>query len=95
MDDSVARAFAGQNFDAIAAALERAGTAWGRLNDLPGLARHPALRRVSVTVPRRDLSIVAPAPIVDGQSPGLGPVPALGEHSAEIRAEFAPGAGDA
>ncbi|MCC5970221.1 MAG: CoA transferase [Pararhodobacter sp.] len=90
VDATVARAFACQNFDAIAAALERAGTAWGRLNDLPGLARHPALRRLPVTVPGRDLSIVAPAPIVDGQSPGLGPVPALGEHSAEIRAEFAP-----
>ncbi|KPQ05670.1 MAG: putative acyl-CoA transferases/carnitine dehydratase [Rhodobacteraceae bacterium HLUCCA12] len=92
VDATVAEAFARQDFDAIAAALERAGTAWGRVNDLPGLASHPALRRVPVAVPGRDLSIIAPAPIVDAQGPALGPVPALGAHSQSIRAEFAPGA---
>lgn len=90
VDGKVAQAFAAQPFAALAEALERAGTAWGRLNDLPGLARHPALRRVPVAVPGRELSLIAPAPLVDGETPALRAVPAIGEHGAAIRSEFAP-----
>jgi hypothetical protein len=33
--------------------------------------------------------VIAPPVIVDGARPSLGRVPALGEHGAAIRAEFA------
>lgn len=71
-----------------AARLREAGTAYGFVNGLAELARHPALRRVSVETPSGWASIVAPPAKRDGEPPTLGRVPAIGEHSAMIRAEF-------
>ncbi|WP_241665509.1 CaiB/BaiF CoA transferase family protein [Teichococcus oryzae] len=69
--------------------LNRARTAFGFVNELPDLPGHPALRRVPVETPGGMASIVAPPALADGAAPALGPVPAIGEHSAAIRAEFA------
>ena len=69
--------------------LEAAGIAWGRVNDVPGLARHPALRRIPVAVPGGQIAMVAPAPVFDFADPNLRAVPAIGEHSILIRAEYA------
>lgn len=67
--------------------LNKAKTAFGFVNDLASLGQHPALRRMDVAVPGGIASIVAP-PVIDGSQKQLGPVPAVGEHSAAIRAEF-------
>ena len=72
----------------VTALLNTAKTAFGFVNDLAALAHHPALRRTDVAVPGGTASIVAP-PVIDGTPKHLGPVPAVGEHSAAIRAEFA------
>jgi itaconate CoA-transferase len=56
---------------------------------MAALAHHPALRRVTVRTPGGPVSIAAP-PVITSEDPvDLGPVPAIGEHSAAIRAEFA------
>jgi itaconate CoA-transferase len=69
--------------------LRAANTAFGFVNDIPALAAHPALRRVAVGTPAGGaVRIIAPPAIVDGAAAQLGPVPAIGEHSALIRAEF-------
>jgi crotonobetainyl-CoA:carnitine CoA-transferase CaiB-like acyl-CoA transferase len=58
------------------------------VNDVAGLARHPALRRVRVETPSGPVALAAPAASAgDGARP-LGAVPALGEHTQAIRAEF-------
>ncbi len=44
---------------------------------------------MTVATPGGPASIVAPPAIRDGAKPELGPVPAIGEHSALIREEFA------
>ena len=73
------------------ARLTRARTAFGRVNDMHGLAAHPALRRTPVRTAHGEVSLVAPAARHAGEAPTpLGAVPRIGEHSAALRAEFAP-----
>lgn len=68
--------------------LRASRTPFGFVNSLADLAAHPALRRVEVGIPGGTASIVAPPGIRDGAAPVLGPVPAIGEHSDAIRAQF-------
>ena len=89
VDARVGQYFRAMTRDGAADSLRRSGTAYGFVNALPGLAAHPALRRVSVDTPGGPASIVAPPVIHDGAVAVLGSVPAIGEHDAAIRAEFA------
>ncbi len=68
--------------------LQRAGIAYGRLNDMAGLSQHPQLRRVSVETPSGEASIVSVAAMRSGEAEVAGRVPAIGEHSESIRNEF-------
>jgi crotonobetainyl-CoA:carnitine CoA-transferase CaiB-like acyl-CoA transferase len=63
--------------------------AFGEVNDVENLSAHPALRRVEVDTPGGPVSMVAPPARLDSNQHVLRPVPALGEHSEAIRAEFA------
>ncbi|MCJ2133820.1 CoA transferase [Methylobacterium sp. J-026] len=76
--------------DAAAARLKAAGTAYGFVNTLADLAAHPALVRSVVETQAGPARIVAPPVLIDGQVRALGPVPEIGQHTARIRAEFAP-----
>ncbi|MDE2361288.1 MAG: hypothetical protein KGM42_01310 [Hyphomicrobiales bacterium] len=75
--------------DEAAAKLRAAGTAYGFVNGVADFADHPARRRIDVETETGLASIVAPPTIRDGAAPHLGAVPAIGQHSAKIRAEFA------
>ena len=68
--------------------LSAARIAYGFVNQVADLVSHPALRRIEVATPHGTARIPAPAPIRDGVAPSLGGVPAIGAHSAAIRAEF-------
>jgi itaconate CoA-transferase len=67
--------------------LAAADIAFARVNDAAALARHPHLRRISIATPNGAVSYPAPARERAGARP-YGPVPALGEHSERVRAEF-------
>ena len=89
VDGHIATVFASLTRDQAAARLRLANTAFGFVNDLAAFARHPALRRVSVQTPGGPAMIAAP-PVIDvAGAREYGPVPAVGEHSATIRTEFA------
>jgi itaconate CoA-transferase len=91
VDAHVGATFAKLTRDRAAAKLRTANTAYGFVNTVAEFAHHPALRRVTVGTSNGDVSIAAP-PVLTSDGPrGLGPVPAIGEHSAAIRAEFAAG----
>ncbi len=64
------------------------GIAFARVSTMEDLSHHPHLRRIVAQTPNGDVTMPAPAVIMDGQVPQGGRVPALGEHSAAIRAEF-------
>jgi crotonobetainyl-CoA:carnitine CoA-transferase CaiB-like acyl-CoA transferase len=89
VDAHVAAAFSRLSREQAAERLRAANTAYGFVNDVAAFSRHPALRRVTVGTPNGPVSLAAP-PVLSSDGPRvLGPVPALGEHTATIRAEFA------
>ncbi len=93
VDAHVAAVFATLGREEAEDRLRAAGTAYGFVNSLSELAHHPALRRVDVATPGGVVSIVAPPTTRDGAMPHLGPVPGIGAHTQQIRAEFL-GAGE-
>jgi crotonobetainyl-CoA:carnitine CoA-transferase CaiB-like acyl-CoA transferase len=74
---------------AAAAKLSAAGIAYGFVNEVADLARHPALRRLVVETPGGPVAVAAPAARLAEGERHYGPVPALGAQTAAIRAEFA------
>ncbi len=89
VDGCVADVFATLGTDQAIERLKRANTAFGLVNDVAGLASHPALRRVAVETSNGSVSLAAP-PGSTVREADLGRVPDIGQHSAAIRAEFAP-----
>ncbi|WP_043836450.1 CaiB/BaiF CoA transferase family protein [Muricoccus aerilatus] len=89
VDGHIARHFAALTREEAASRLRAARTAFGFVNDLAGLARHPALRRVVLETPGGPVRAAAPAALFSDGARDLGPVPALGEHTARIKEEFA------
>ena len=89
VDARVGAAFAALTRGAAAERLGAAQIAYGFVNQIDDLVRHPALRRVNVGTQAGPASIIAPPVIRDGDArPALGAVPAIGEHSAAVRREF-------
>jgi formyl-CoA transferase len=68
--------------------LADADIAFASVNDVAGLALHPHLRRITVETPSGPVSYPAPAERRAAATRRYGPVPALGEHTAKVRAEF-------
>jgi formyl-CoA transferase len=89
-DAKVQAVFGATDEAALAKMLAAADIAFARVNDPALLAVHPHLRRIEVGTPSGPVSYPAPAARRDGEPRRYGPVPAIGEHSAQIRAEFLP-----
>ena len=69
--------------------LKGAGIAHGMLNDLPAVVAHPALRNIPVRLPDGQVADIPAPPARTPWRPAmLGPVPALGQHDKDLRAEF-------
>ena len=87
-DGRVAAAFASMDVAPLVEKLARYDIAFGRINDLDLLARHPHLRRITIDTPTGPASMPAPTAIHDGAMRRYGAVPALGEHTELVRREF-------
>lgn len=86
-DDAVAAAFAAQPFGALCASLDHARIAYGAINDVAGLAQHPHLRRRHVAV--GDAVAALPENAIRADWSGGAPAPAIDQHGAALREEFA------
>ena len=88
VDALIGEAFGRAGRDEIIGRLAAADIAYGRLNDVAGLAEHPQLRRIEIDTASGPAEVVA----FPAQSPGrIEPrrrVPRLGEHTDQIRTEF-------
>jgi itaconate CoA-transferase len=91
-DGRVAAVFAAHTADAIEEKLAAADIAFARVNTAADLSHHPHLRRITVGTPSGPVSYPAPAERRASSTRRYGPVPALGEHSQKVRAEFMPSA---
>jgi itaconate CoA-transferase len=84
--------FASRSADEVSDMLERAGIANARLRTPEEFTRHPQLRARGrwrqVRTPGGDIDALLPPVETAGQEPVMGPVPALGEHTEAVRAEF-------
>jgi len=88
LDQEINRVFATLSRTALAQRLAQANIAFGAVNSVADLARHPQLRRTPVLTASGAIELVAPPVRVAGEQASLRPVPALGEHSAAIRREY-------
>jgi itaconate CoA-transferase len=91
-DARVAAVFGATDEAALTQKLAAADIAFARVNATADLAVHPQLRRIEVATPSGVVSYPAPPARSDATPPRYGAVPALGEHTAKIWAEFLPGA---
>jgi formyl-CoA transferase len=87
-DGKVAAVTRALDKQALMQKLAAAGIAFADVNDVAGLARHPHLRRITIATPSGPVSYPAPAERHTSASRRYGPVPALGEHTEKVRAEF-------
>ncbi|MBA4490051.1 CaiB/BaiF CoA-transferase family protein [Paracoccus sp. S1E-3] len=91
VDAEVAAVIGRHDKAAMGAILQAADIAFAGVNDMAGLMSHPHLSTIAVTTPGA-ISVPLPAPPArfDGQRHiGAAPAPALDQHGAAIRAEFA------
>jgi itaconate CoA-transferase len=89
-DARVAAVFGATDEAALTKKLAAADIAFARVNATADLAVHPQLRRIEIATPSGVVSYPAPPARDDGAPRRYGAVPALGEHSAKIWAEFLP-----
>lgn len=69
--------------------LDTAGVPYGAINSVDDLIKHPQLKRIPVALGDGSFETVAPPAQFVGDEISFGPVPALGQNSADIRKEFA------
>jgi itaconate CoA-transferase len=91
-DARVAAVFGATDEAALTRKLAEHDIAFARVNDTGDLAVHPQLSRIEVGTPSGAVSYPAPPARSDAAVRRYGAVPALGEHTAQIWAEFLPGA---
>jgi itaconate CoA-transferase len=87
-DGRVAKTFAMLNAQVLEQKLAAADIAFARVNSPPELAHHPHLRRITVDTPSSPVSYPAPPRHDDYGTRRYGAVPALGQHTDKVRAEF-------
>ena len=63
--------------------------AFGSVNSVADLSMHEQLRRVAIDTPSGRIDTVAPPVQHEDGDVSLRPVPALGQHSEQVRGEFA------
>ncbi len=88
VDALVAARFLSMPREALIAGLDKAGIAYGSINGIDELACHPALRRAALGGVEGVTLVAPPVRRASDDSVPTGRVPALGEHSEAVRAEF-------
>lgn len=89
LDAVIGEVFSGLSREELTSRLFEAAIAYGAVNTPADLSAHPQLRRVTVATPSGPVDLVAPPVEIRGGGRALGVVPALDQHGAKLREEFA------
>lgn len=89
LDALMAEAFKPLTRDQLVERLNKAQIAYGALNGVAELLRHPQLRRTPVETVHGTVDLVSPPARMTGVEVAFGRVPEIGEHTDRIRREFA------
>lgn len=87
LDAEVEPIFAAQTVAQMIEVLTDGGIAYARYTSVADLSSHPALRRTSVTLASGE-NVTMPRPAGRDDDFATTPIPALGEHTDQIRTEF-------
>lgn len=87
-DALVTKAFGEQDHKSLIATLQGADIAFGLVNDVTGLSKHPHLRRIVVDTPGGPVALPAPPARIAGRADAFGAVPQVGEHTLQVTQEF-------
>jgi crotonobetainyl-CoA:carnitine CoA-transferase CaiB-like acyl-CoA transferase len=87
LDEIIRPIFAVLSFSECERRMREAGIAFGRLSAVSDLAQHPALKRRAMRLPDGQ-NLTAPLPAGRTQSGSVPDVPALGQHTQAVIAEF-------
>jgi crotonobetainyl-CoA:carnitine CoA-transferase CaiB-like acyl-CoA transferase len=88
LDEAILTAFSRYTQPQLLALLETHQIAYGRLNTIDDVLAHPQRRTVSVQTPVGMIELTASGVVTDDNPPVSLPVPALGEHTDKVKAEF-------
>ncbi|MBI4539217.1 MAG: CoA transferase [Gemmatimonadetes bacterium] len=90
LNEAVDQVFLALSMEEVVDRLQAADIAFGRLNTVEDLARHPQLRLSTIDTPGGPVELpVTPVPVWGADRNGRQRVPSVGEHSDTIRSEFA------
>jgi crotonobetainyl-CoA:carnitine CoA-transferase CaiB-like acyl-CoA transferase len=88
VDEVLDRRFGELPLEELRKLLDRSGIAYGAVNSVEQLSAHPQLRRWPMTVNGHDVSVVAPPLQTPFDDHAFRPVPAIGQDTDALRAEF-------
>ena len=88
LDETIVNVFSKYNQSELMDLLRKNNIACGRLNMLEDVLSHPQRREVTVDTPSGSVELTASGVITDDNPTVSLPVPALGEHTDRIKAEF-------
>ena len=89
LDVEIASVFSALPRAEVVARLLAADIAFGALNSVADFSAHSQLRREAVATPEGEIRLVAPPVRAEGIEVRYAPVPALDQHGAALRREFA------
>jgi crotonobetainyl-CoA:carnitine CoA-transferase CaiB-like acyl-CoA transferase len=81
--------FSGYTRPELTSKLRQSAIAHGAVNSVADLSQHPQLRRWPMETDQGVVSLIAPPLMTEHDDYYFRPVPAVGEHTEKIRAEFA------
>lgn len=91
LDDRINSVFAKHSRDEMAEIMTGADIAFGRLNTMEDLTKHPQIRLMTIRTSAGEMDIMTPGALINGDTLAATDVPDLGQHTDMVRHEFGQG----
>ncbi|MGU3495392.1 CaiB/BaiF CoA transferase family protein [Xanthobacteraceae bacterium A53D] len=91
LDVAINAVFSAHPRDVMVDRLEKARVAYGRVSTMDDVAAHPQNRYITVDTPSGPVRCLGPGALVNRTLPEFRAVPALGQHTDAVKAEFLKG----